>query len=262
MEFEQEVADELFARGYQILYRNLSISVNKAIIGEFDIICRDFILEVKSGKDIYSGGLYFMHGHNMLPKGFSYYIYCMAIDSETIEMLNKEYSNNNTFIYTNTLQTIYENHIPSIEGVIDGQSNMCKILNLDMDSLRKFNKLYINYEEYNKVFISLNYVRDTYSPVEKIKWSEKLDFLVDSGILVFSEDFEPSLPIIKGFFYHNKLFSLNTFESPKLELHYSLISFKTSTKQIDIYLDGTDLGPHRNYFYLLKKQKNALLRCR
>jgi hypothetical protein len=261
MEFEQEVADELFSRGYQIFYRNLSISVNNAIIGEFDIICRDFVIEVKSGKDIHSGGLYFMQGHNMLPKGYKYYIYCAAIDSETIEMFNKDYSNN-TFIYTNTLQTIYDNHVPYIEGVIDGQSNMCKILNLSMESLKKFNRLYINYEEYNKVYISLNYIRDTYSPVENIKWSEKLNFLLDSGILVFCEEFDPSIPIIKGFFNHNKMYTMNNLEAPKLELHYSLYFFKTSPETFDIYLDESNKGPHRNYFHLVKKQEHALLRCR
>jgi hypothetical protein len=260
MEFEKEVADELFAKGYQILYRNLSISVNKNIIGEFDIICRDFIVEVKSGKDIHSCGLYFMHGHNILPKGFKYYIYCAAIDSETIEMFNKDYGNN-TFTYTNTLQTIYDNHIPSIECVIDGQSNMCKILNLNIDSLKRFNRLYITYDEYIKTFISLHYIRDTRSPVENIKWSDKLDFLVDSGILVFCEDFDPSIPLACGFFNHNRQYNMTSLQTPKLKLHYSLNYFKTSVDPYDIYLDGSDKGPHRNYFHLLKKQ-NALSICR
>jgi hypothetical protein len=260
MEFEQEVADELFARGYQILYRNLSIAVNKNIIGEFDIICRDFIVEVKSGKDIHSCGLYFMHGHNILPRGFTYYIYCPAIDSETIKIFNNDYSNN-TFIYTNTLDTIYDNHIPSIECVIDGQSNFCKILNLSVESLKKFNRLYITYEEYTKTFISLHYIRDTVSAIENIKWSEKLDFLVDSGILVFCDEFDSSIPIARGFFNHNRLYNMTALDIPKLELNYSLNYLKTSPEPHDIYLDGSDAGPHRNYFYLIKKQ-NALLKCR
>lgn len=261
MEFEQEVADELFARGYQILYRNLSISVNRNIIGEFDIICRDFIVEVKSGKDITTCGLYFMHGHNILPKGFKYYIYCPIIDSDTVKMFNDDYSNN-IFIYTNTLQTIYDNHIPNIECIIDGQSNFCKILNLSVESLKKFNRLYITYEEYTKTFISLHYVRDTVSPTEKIKWSDKLNFLVDSGILVFCDDFDENIPVAKGFFNHNRLYNMSKLETPKLEFNYSLNYLKTSPDQYDIYLDGSDKGPHRNYFYLMKKQENALLRCR
>jgi hypothetical protein len=260
MEFEQEVADELFKRGYLVLYRNLSISVNKAIIGEFDIICRDFIIEVKSGKDIHSCGLYFMGNHNILPRGFVYYIYCPVIDDDTITMFNKDYSND-TFIYTNTLDTIYERHQPIIECNIDNQSNLCKILNLSLDSIKRFNKLYINYEEYTKVYISLHYVRDTISDKEKIKWSDKLDYMVDSGILVFHDEFDPSIPYVRGFFNHNKQYSMNGLEIPKLELNYSLNSFTLSPDPHDIFLDGSDAGPHRNPFYLLKKQ-NALLRCR
>lgn len=260
MEFEQEVANELFAKGYQILYRNLSILVNKAIIGEFDIICRDFIVEVKSGKDIHTTGLYFMHGHNILPKGYKYYIYCPVIDSETVAMFNKDYGDN-VFIYTNTLDIIYENHVPIIECNIDGQSNLCKVLNLSLDSIKKINKLYIEYEEYTKVYISLHYIRDTISPIEKIKWSDKLDYMVDSGILVFTDDFDKSVPFVKGFFNHNKIYNMTTLEPPKLELNYSLNCLKLSPEPYDIYLDGSDAGPHRNYFYLLKKQ-NAILRCR
>ena len=260
MEFEKHVADELFAKGYPIIYRNLSVSLNNGLIGEFDIISKDFVVEVKSGKDINTIGLYFMRNHNILPRDFVYYIYCPVIDSETIEMFNKDYSNN-IFIYTNTLQTIYDNHKPLIECVIDGQSNMCKVLNLSLESLKKFNRLYIKYEEYNKVFISLHYVRDTYSHIEKIKWSEKLDYLVDSGILVFVEEFDPTIPSIRGFFTHNRVHYLNKLETPKLELSFSLKLLKTSKKTYDIYLDGSDKGPHRNYFHSIKKE-NALLGCR
>jgi hypothetical protein len=261
MEFEQEVADELFLKGYQILYRNLSIVVNKNTIGEFDIICRDFIVEVKSGKDIHSCGLYFMQNHNILPKGFIYYIYCPAIDCETIKMLNNDYSNN-VFVYTNTLNTIYERHVPIIECNIDSQSNLCKVLNLKLESLKKINKLYIKYEDYNKVFISLHYVRDTISHKEKIKWSDKLDYLIDSGILTFCEGFDMNIPFIRGFFNHNRMYYMSGLEIPILDLNFSLNCFEVSSRSYDIYLDGSNEGIHRNYFFLLKKQKDAILGCR
>lgn len=260
MEFEKEVADELFARGYPILYRNLSVSLNGGLIGEFDIISKDFVVEVKSGKDINTIGLYFMRNHNILPKNFAYYIYCPAIDYDTIEMFNKDYSNN-IFTYTNTLQTIYERHKPIIECNIDSQSNLCKVLNLNIESLKNFFKLYVKYEDYTRVFISLHYVRDTYSHDEKIKWSEKLDFLIDSGILVFTEEFNSSIPFIRGFFTHNRMYYLNKLETPNLELNFSLKLLEKSKKTFDIYLDGSDKGPHRNYFHIIKKT-NALLECR
>lgn len=260
MEFEKKVADELFGKGYPILYRNLSVSLNGGLIGEFDIISKEFVVEVKSGKDINTIGLYFMRNHDILPKEFSYYIYCPAINSDTIDMLNKDYSNN-IFIYTNTLETIYERHKPIIECNIDSQSNLCKVLNLSIESLKKFVKLYVKYDDYTKVFISLHYVRDTYSHDEKIKWSDKLDFLVDSGILSFVEEFDPIIPYIRGFFTHNRVYCLNKLETPNLELSFSLKLLKTSKRTCDIFLDESDKGPHRNYFHTIKKA-NALLECR
>ena len=67
MEFENQVADELTKKGYYIFYKNVEIKDRHNRFIEFDIVCSEFILEIKSGKSLKAKGIYNLMYQNILP---------------------------------------------------------------------------------------------------------------------------------------------------------------------------------------------------
>jgi hypothetical protein len=159
MELEKQVADELSKNGYYIFYKNLRIIKNKYDeIAELDIVCSEFILEIKSGKYIDSKGIYGLMSHNILPNNFIYYFYCpLYSDSEIIELNNSFTNKHYKLIYINKLETVYNNHKPNINILVEDEKHLTRILGLTDSNINYINKLYMTFDTYSKTKSLLDY---------------------------------------------------------------------------------------------------------
>ncbi len=200
MEAEDAAAKRLEELGYTVFYRNLQFIYARQPVCEFDIVLRDCIVEVKSGKYVYpiEGGFnkIVMGGH--LPKNFTFYVYCTAKSDEEIIEINEEL-NRKDIIYINRLEDIALRNPPDNGGVIiESFSKIMLLMDRSLKSILKLNKLYMSQATYDKVYMQYNFARDTYSVSENMMWSGKLRYLMDSGRIVICDKFpETAVPIEK-----------------------------------------------------------------
>lgn len=200
MEAEDAAARRLEELGYTVFYRNLRFRYSNRDVCEFDIILRDCIVEVKSGKYVYSssGGFDNVVLGGRLPKGFTFYIYCMAkTDAEIID-LNAELANP-TAQYINRLEDIALKHPPdNRECIIDSQSTLAYFIRCKLSTILKFNKLYMTQNTYDKAYYQYNYTRDSFSLEEMMMWSGKLRLLMESGRIIICEEYpKTAIPLKK-----------------------------------------------------------------
>jgi len=154
MEFEKVTVRALFQLGYPIFYTNLKILHKEYQLSEFDIISDNFIVEVKSGRDVGTKGLFFLKNHNMLPKGYIIYVYCPFYSNQQVKKFNKE-SSNCKIIYINDLRKIARRHKPSIKGIINDEETLRGFLR--HENFYKFDKVYMGMEMYNLLMSFLVY---------------------------------------------------------------------------------------------------------
>ena len=158
MDFEKQVEQQLIQNGYHIFYKNLNIYYNNYNIAELDIICADFILEIKSGKCLKSNGIYKLFSHNILPNNFTYYFYFPLYSSSEIQEFNQSFANNHyKVIYINSLQDIYKQYPPSLNIHIESQAQFIRLLTLSDKVLHSLNTISIDLSTYTKTISSLDY---------------------------------------------------------------------------------------------------------
>jgi hypothetical protein len=198
MEAENAVEKRLEELGYTVFYRNLIFNYAHQSVCEFDIVLRDCIVEVKSGKNVFpiGGGFNNIVMGGYLPKGFTYYVYCTAKSDDEIIEINDEL-NRQDIIYINRLEDIAIKNPPdNKECIIESLSKIMQVMHCKLDYLMKFNKFYITQDTYDKVYHQYNFTRDTYSLEENIMWSGKLRQLVTSGrIAICNEDDFPKTAV-------------------------------------------------------------------
>ena len=181
MELENSVAKALQDMGYPIFYRNLHISYRKQFLfGEFDIVGRDFIVEVKSGRDITTRGIDFMYTQGLLPTQFRYYVYCQRFADDEIAHMNEEFGRSN-MTYINDLGVIRANHEPICECSVPNPSLFMRLLRTPLSTVLQFQRIYMNKYTFIRVYRNVNYIRNPYSIRESIMWSEKIMRLITEG---------------------------------------------------------------------------------
>jgi hypothetical protein len=234
--FEKDVANELKQMGFPIFYRNVRIRYKKNDITEFDIVSSNFIVEVKYGKQkkVYLSGFDFIVEHNMIPDGYTYYIYIPSKNSEELSNLSQHYNKSN-IVFINNLSQIRERHIPKKECNIETQSIFMKFLGLTMDEIKSFNMIYINDDTYSKLYNTLNYVRDSYSKIDNIRWSQKLDYLLKMNKLKIIKTYNKSIPSIQKKNAPKKI-DLFAIKPIKFKLKYYLNDMNKSQDMVDIYI--------------------------
>jgi hypothetical protein len=178
MEFEEKVANTLRDMGYPIFYRDVTITYTKKfVMGEFDIVSRDFIVEVKSGRDITTRGIDLMSSQGLLPTGFAVYIYCPRFsDAEIAELNHDLYRPNITFI--NDLAVIRKHHEPVNECTVASASLFMRLLRTPLTDILQFQRIYMTTFTFLRVYRNVSYMRDLYSKREGIMWSEKIMTLI------------------------------------------------------------------------------------
>lgn len=198
MDLERKVAKQLEAKGYNIFYRNLCISLpNKLLLTEYDIVCKDFIIEVKSGNEISTKCNQIKNQVALLPKGFKLYYYCPYIDCKNIIQYNKKSNNSNELVvYTNTLDIIYRNHKPNNECNVKTQREFTKFLAYSIDKLKQFTNVYVTKETFYYTYLCITCINDHYSTEDEtiVYSSEKIKYLVDNNIIKMVETFDDNIP--------------------------------------------------------------------
>jgi hypothetical protein len=237
LEFEKKVADELNRMGFPIFYRNVKIKYKKNNIIEFDIVSSNFIVEVKYGKQqkIYLSGLDFIIQHNMIPDGYTYYVYIPSKNNIELTELTELYNKPN-IVFINTITEIRERHIPKKECTIKTQRIFTKFLELTMEEIIKFDTIYINDDIYSKTYNTLNYKRDSYSKIDNIRWSQKVDYLLKTNKLKILQSFDTNIPCIKTT-STPKSIHLHDIEPIKFQLSYNLYEMEKSRDMVDIYIN-------------------------
>lgn len=158
MEFENQVADELSKKGYYIFYKNIEIKYRGNTISELDIVSSEFVVEIKSGKCLNADGIYTLMSHNILPNNFIYYFYCPLYDDSEIAEFNLSFTNKHyKLIYINNLETIYNNHKPDINILVENEKHLTRILGFTDSNLISINKLYMTFDTYSKTKALLDY---------------------------------------------------------------------------------------------------------
>jgi hypothetical protein len=207
MEAEEAAAKRLEELGYTIFYRNLLFRYGFTDICEFDIVLKNCIVEVKSGKYVYpieNGGFNNIVMGGYLPKGFTYYVYCTAKSDEEIIEINADLGRTD-IIYINRLEDITLKHCP--DGgrcIIESMSKMMLLMNRSFESVLKFNKLYMTQDTYDKVYMQYNFGRDEYSLNENMMWSGKLRYLVESGRIVICDKFPETAVSVEKMLIQNR----------------------------------------------------------
>jgi hypothetical protein len=198
MEFEEKVASKLRDMGYPIFYRDVTITYAKNfILGEFDIVCRDFIVEVKSGRDISTRGIDLMYSQGILPVGFAVYIYCPRFSDTEITELNHDIRRPGiTFI--NDLAIIQANHKPVNECTVASASLFMRLLRTPLTSILQFQKIYMSTYTFIRVYRNVSYMRNLYSKNENIMWTEKIMALIAANRIAIVETLPPSVPPLVG----------------------------------------------------------------
>lgn len=188
MELEQEVTTALELLGYTVFHRNLHILYKGYDYAEFDIVCSNFIVEVKTGLPHKMNGFRSLLSHRILPTGFKYFIYCKSLPDDALKHLTDEYDKPN-IQFINTLQPIVEQFPPEPKTCwIESQSLFCRFLNLPMETITQFKTIYMSKETFLVTYDALLHDRDSYSKSQPdIKWSNKVRQLFLTNVLQFSE---------------------------------------------------------------------------
>jgi hypothetical protein len=240
MELEKTVARELEAKGYTVFYKNLSISLpNKLLITEYDIVCRDFIIEVKSGNDICIKCNQIKNQVALLPRGYKLYYYCPAISDLDIKELNMKESDKKLITYINRLDKIYQHHKPNNECNIRTQRDFTKFLANSLHKLSRFNKIYIMKETFYYTYLCVTCINDHYSTDDKdiIYSSKKIKYLVDNNIIQMVDEFDENIPSFVKDTPRNTIYIDNfTTNSPiNIKLYYSIDWKNIKLKPVDLY---------------------------
>jgi hypothetical protein len=223
MEFEKEVCATLEKHGYHIFHRNLELIVNGHTYTEFDVVCSDFILEIKSGNYVDLNGLHKLYQEDRIPKGFRIYVYCPVKTTKEITEYNSDYDTTK-ILYINTLDAILENHKPQRICNIETQSMFDRFLNLRMDTIRYFDKVYVHLDAFLQVVRTIACYRESYSRSDGMRWSDKLVQIVKEGIVEVRPLLDRRIPFLKKTVPVRKLMlkDLNNF---KLDVYYNVHCF-------------------------------------
>jgi hypothetical protein len=178
MELENSIAAALQDMGYPIFYRNVNISYMKRFLfGEFDIVSHDFVVEVKSGRDITTRGIDFMYSQNLLPTAFRYYVYCSRYNDDEIAHLNEEFGRPH-ITYINNLAVIRASHEPVCACSVISPGIFMRLLRAPLASILRFQTIYMTKYTFIRVYRNVCYMRNIYSVRENIMWSEKIMMLI------------------------------------------------------------------------------------
>jgi hypothetical protein len=247
MEAEEAAAKRLEELGYTIFYRNLHIKYKHNPLCEFDIVLANCIVEVKSGKYIYTshrGGFdtVVLQGH--LPKHMTFYVYCVVKTDEEIAELNEDNYNNN-IVFINRLEDIAIRHPPdNRECIINTQGILGHLMNRQLSTILKFNKIYISSKAYNAIYMQYNYVRDSYSVEENIMWSAKLRLLIDTGRLIITDTPPTTAYKLKRGpqeTIYNSRIKINKRQPISIRIYHNLTAMPRVNDMEDLYIQCYDL---------------------
>ena len=187
---EKKVQEELSSRGYPICYKNLRIRSGSSVLFEIDIISIDFVMEIKSGKEIHSIVNQHMSYNKYIPKKYTIYFYSPALSNEEVAYLNE--NNATRIIYINSMNVIYENHDPCREINIKSRNLLSRFLYLDFDKIKSFERLNVRYEDFYRQYFINKYLSDyTYNDVS---FFSKINYLFIMGKFNLVEEFDEDIP--------------------------------------------------------------------
>jgi hypothetical protein len=191
-------------------------------------------LEIKSGKCLDSFGLYALMSHNILPKNFTYYLYCpFYSDSEVIDF-NSSFSNNNyKLIYINKLETIYNTFKPNINILVEDEKHLTRILGFNDSTINKFNILYMTFDTFLKTVELLNYKSNFIQDIFKnIIRTARLDSIKHKIQFIDIQQHTDGFKIEKK--QPIKKLTLSAFKTFTLELYFRYNSFQNCKTIYDI----------------------------
>lgn len=243
MEFEKEVCKVLESHGYHIFHRNLEIVISGNTFTEFDVVCSDFILEIKSGSYVDLNGIHRLYQQDKIPKGFRIYVYCPVKTTKEIAEYNSDYDTSK-ILYINTLDPILENHKPLRICNIGTQSMFDRFLNLRMDTIRYFDKVYVDLEAFLQVVRTIACYRESYSKSDGIRWSDKLVRLVKEKIVEVRPLLDTRIPYLQKTVPVRKLL-LKNLDQFVLDIYYNVNCFnKCNDIEHDYYQPFTASSKH------------------
>jgi hypothetical protein len=233
MECEKEIVSKLEQLGYHIFYRNMYIYYNKCQVSELDIIGANFIVEVKSTKfeNCETEGFKFFYRHNLLPKNYTYFVYSALSTDEAIKSLNETYAKS-SYIFLNNIENIKEYIRPLKNIECTTTMALSNILRIHDNDLEKINKIYVPYDIYNKVHITLIYLLENklYNFMDSRVKLDKLVMLVKTNKLVFTKDgLEYLYPLKKTHTPRRKLY-LSKLIPIEFKPYYYIQSFRKCPK--------------------------------
>jgi hypothetical protein len=213
MELEKAVINALEEKGYCVYFRNISLKYNQIQITEYDVISKDFIIEVKSGKDFKY--MQIIKQLKYLPDGYKLYYYIPNKDDEEVKKLNTIFKE---ITIVNNLEEIYKKQKTWNEFNICNRKDFKRVLSLPLSKIKIFDKLNILEEDFYFVYFQVLYVYDYYciNEEEKIHSSKKIEYLLDTGKINFVKEFDKDIPLITNMNIKNFI---------ELEMHDSKINF-------------------------------------
>jgi hypothetical protein len=187
---EKRVQRELMEKGYPVCYKNLKIRNRSSIIFEIDIVSLDFVIEIKSGKEIHSIVNQHISYNKYVPKKYTIYFYSPVLSDEEVLYLNK--NNATRIIYINSLNVIYKNHEPCKEINIGSRNLLSRFLYLDFEKIKEFKKIYIKYEDFYRQYFINKYLSDyTYNGDS---FFIKINYLFSMNIICLVDKFDMNIP--------------------------------------------------------------------
>jgi hypothetical protein len=227
--FEKVVADELRALGYPVFYQNLKMRINGITFIEFDIVSLDFIVEVKAGKSIRTCGLDLLYSHRRLPENFMIYVYCAAkTDAEIAEQNENKLEN---ILYINDLRQIVASHPPRNICNIKSAKNLNRFLRIPYEIMCSFDKIYIQKESFDKIYYGLNHIRDWCSKSNGLKHSNKLQYLIDHGKIIYVDKFDYHVPDFNLYYLNEGVMNLKEMNNIIIPLVYRHSSYSQYKEQ-------------------------------
>jgi hypothetical protein len=193
MELEKAVINALENKGYCVFYKNLSLKYNSINITEYDVILKDFIIEVKSGKDFKK--MQITNQLKYLPEGYKLYYYIPIKGDEEINNLNKIFKD---ITIVNNLDEIFKNHQRNNEFNICCRKDFKRFLSLPFEKIKIFDKINILEEDFYFVYFQSLYVYDYVCISENILSSQKVEYLFENGKINFVEEFDHTIPLISN----------------------------------------------------------------
>ncbi len=157
----EDVLSKLTEYDYTIFSKNMELRYLGYPLAEFDIVCMNFILDIKTTTFNNSSNrtINLLQTHNLVPEGYKYVVYSPLSTDDEVKQLKEIYTNP-SILFITTLETIKE-IIPPIKNIeCTTTRDLANLMMVTDDEMEKINKIYVPYDIYKRHYDTITRLRD------------------------------------------------------------------------------------------------------